>query len=678
MKSIRAKIMTGMSLTVIIALTLLGGISIYMNYSSSNQLLEQTMTETAQIAAERVTQELTAYTNVAVETGCTARLADASQSIQSKKDIIDQRVSYYGFSRGNIIGADGISIFDGKDYSDREYFRQAIAGSPYVSDPLISKITGELAIMIAAPLWENGIPNSKAVGVVYFVPQEDFLNNIVTKVNISKNSAAYAINADGMTIADNTMDTIMTQNIEEEAKTDASLEQLAAIHAKMRQKEMGFGRYIINGVRKFSAYAPIEGTSGWSIGITAPQSDFMDSTYQAIVITLLLLFIFLASSAFIAYRLANGIGAPVRLCANRLTELAKGDLKSETVHIESRDEVGILASATESLVSTIQGIISDIDWELDEMSRGNFQVESRAGELYVGDFSSLAVSVQKILSQLTSTLQQINESAEQVASGSDQVSAGAQALSQGATQQAASVEELAATIGNISRQVKNSAQSAGQANEKAGQVSMEVSQSNQRMHEMITAIADINNSSGEIQKIVKTISDIAFQTNILALNAAVEAARAGTAGKGFSVVADEVRNLAMKSAEASQDTTVLIDNTLKAVSNGMRVANETDNALRSVAEGVKEVTAAMEDITEASREQAQAIEQVTLGIDQISSVVQTNSATAEESAAASQELSGQSELLKKLVGQFRLKQAGSRQMPSSEITMKNQEESSYV
>lgn len=678
MKSIRAKIMTGMSLTVIIALTLLGGISIYMNYSSSNQLLEQTMTETAQIAAERVTQELTAYTNVAVETGCTARLADASQSIQSKKDIIDQRVSYYGFSRGNIIGADGISIFDGKDYSDREYFRQAIAGSPYISDPLISKITGELAIMIAAPLWENGIPNSKAVGVVYFVPQEDFLNNIVSKVNISKNSAAYAINADGMTIADNTMDTIMTQNIEEEAKTDASLKQLAAIHAKMRQKEMGFGRYIINGVRKFSAYAPIEGTSGWSIGITAPQSDFMDSTYQAIVITLLLLFIFLASSAFIAYRLANGIGAPVRLCANRLTDLAKGDLKSETVHIGSRDEVGILASATESLVSTIQGIISDIDWELDEMSRGNFQVESRAGELYVGDFSSLAVSVQKILSQLTITLQQINESAEQVASGSDQVSAGAQALSQGATQQAASVEELAATIGNISRQVKNSAQSAGQANEKAGQVSMEVSQSNQRMHEMITAIADINNSSGEIQKIVKTISDIAFQTNILALNAAVEAARAGTAGKGFSVVADEVRNLAMKSAEASQDTTVLIDNTLKAVSNGMRVANETDNALRSVAEGVKEVTAAMEDITEASREQAQAIEQVTLGIDQISSVVQTNSATAEESAAASQELSGQSELLKKLVGQFRLKQAGSRQMPSPEITMKNQEESSYV
>lgn len=674
MKSIRAKIMLGMSLTIFIALTLLGGISVYMNYNSSNQLLEQTMMETVHIAAERVSQELAAYTNVALETGCTARLADPAQSVQSKKELIDQRVAYYGFSRGNVIGADGISIFDGKDYSDREYFRKAMTGTPWISDPLISKITGELAIMIAAPLWENGVPNTTIAGVVYFVPQEDFLNNIVSQVNISKNSAAYAINADGMTIADNTMDTIMTQNIEEEARTDSSLKQLAAIHAKMRQKEMGFGRYVINGARKFSAYAPIEGTSGWSIGITAPQSDFMSSTYLAIVITIVILLVFLVTASFIAFRLANGIGTPIKLCANRLTGLAKGDLQTETVHIESKDEVGILASATESLTATIRGIISDIDWELGEMARGNFQVESKAGGLYIGDFSSLAVSVQKILSQLTDTLLQINESAEQVASGSDQVSSSAQALSQGATQQAASVEELAATIGNISQQVKNNALSAGQANEKAIQVGREVSQSTERMQEMTDAISAINSSSGEIQKIVKTISDIASQTNILALNAAVEAARAGAAGKGFAVVADEVRNLAMKSAEASQNTTVLIENTLNAVSNGMKAANETDKALRSVVSGVKEVNAAMEEISEVSRSQAQAIEQVTLGIDQISSVVQTNSATAEESAAASQELSGQSELLKNLVGQFRLKRSDRRAVPTVSITGNKQEE----
>ena len=211
MTSIRKKITVCLMSTVLIALILVGGASIVLSYRSTVATVGQMMSETAVLAAERVEQELIAYRNVAMDTGCIPQLSDSGVSLEEKRAIIDERVGMHGFQRGNIIGADGYSIFDGKDYSDREYVRQAMQGTVYVSEPLVSKITGELSIMVAAPLYAGGSRGSEIVGVVYFVPPETFLNDIVSSIQVSDNSRAYMINKNGDTIADVTLETITTQ-----------------------------------------------------------------------------------------------------------------------------------------------------------------------------------------------------------------------------------------------------------------------------------------------------------------------------------------------------------------------------------------------------------------------------------------------------------------------------------
>ena len=389
---------------------------------------------------------------------------------------------------------------------------------------------------------------------------------------------------------------------------------------------------------------------------TKVQENFDDQMFQ--LSGLLALGIGIAAAAFIitvilALRLSVNIATPVKVIEAAMKEMVAGNL-SVDVQYESQDEFGSMADSMRAVTSGVSTIVKDIEKCLGAMADGDFTVRSNITELYVGDYSKIIESMRKIKDSFNDTLSTLSRSANQVSSGSDQVSSGAQALSQGATEQASSVEELAASINEISNNINQTAHQAQEASGKSMQVGQKAGESNERMQDMLQAMADINSSSGEIGKIIKTIEDIAFQTNILALHAAVEAARAGAAGKGFAVVADEVRNLASKSAEASKNTAALIENSLQAVENGKNIADETAQSLQDVIADIQVASSMMDAIARAATDQAESISQITLGIDQISSVVQTNSATAEESAAASEELSGQAQILNELVRKFRL------------------------
>ncbi|MBP8855008.1 MAG: HAMP domain-containing protein [Oscillospiraceae bacterium] len=354
-------------------------------------------------------------------------------------------------------------------------------------------------------------------------------------------------------------------------------------------------------------------------------------------------------SVVLSLRLTDSIVRPLAEIQNAAEEMAKGNLRAEITY-QSKDSVGKLADAMRSSTATLHDYIMDIDRAMASMATGNFDLAP--AKPFIGDFKNIEDSITRFIISMSKTIKNLEQTSSVVTNSAEQVSDNAQVLARGATEQAASLQELLATITEVNEHVKINAVNTRKADEMSQGANAAIADSNEQMNKLRAAMADINTSSLEISKIIKTIEDIAFQTNILALNAAVEAARAGAAGKGFAVVADEVRNLATKSSEAAKNTTALIEASVMSVNSGVTLTELTAKDLNAVVSGAQETADFIVQIREATEEQARLLSEVTTGIGQVSEVVQTNSATAEESAAASEELSGQAEMLDSILSGF--------------------------
>ena len=633
-------------LSLSVAMTVIAGI--FSGAYAIKKNVRSDMEAMSQVAAAALSAEVE---NVKNNAESMARVYDAAQTdgqmsgfIQVKSALAD-----YGFQNSALIIGTGV-LKSSEFISDSELLAldcvsQAMqTGSTVLSTTQTLK-DGETWFFAAAPT---------QTGCIVLTLDGQYFSDKIRDIVIGRTGNVFMIDSTGVMIANKRPALVQErQNFIEMGKTDQAYAHTAQVYSRMAAGETGVDQYSYDGSARICAFRPVPGSDGWSVGACAPTREMTRTLIYVIVLLLICGAVSMVIGTVLMGRYATRVVKPIREVTDRMTLLSQGDVNTEVKISDRKDEIGTLTAAFHETVGALKSYILDIKRVLHEISDGNLQTAPQAD--FRGEFIDIRSSMDNILNALNETFSDILGATEQVSNSADQFSAGAQTLSQGATEQASSVEELAATISEISMDISKSAESAESVAQQIREVGHEAEESNRKMDEMLQAMDDIKKASDQIALIIKTIEDIAFQTNILALNAAVEAARAGTAGKGFAVVADEVRNLAGKSAEASKNTAALIENALAAVQRGTGIAGETAKSLERVVEGVEAVGKAGDEISRNSAQEAASAQQVNQGIEQISCVVQTNSATAEESAATSDDLLHQAKTLLALVQKFKLR-----------------------
>ena len=604
--SIKSQLICYVVAMVVIVCAGIALISYNVASSALTSALDASLLEITREGAQVVEERMNGYFNQ-LDALTTNSLFQTIKANQAKIQVfLSKQARKYSYLNMFVADTTGTTT-DGTNISDTPYFQKAISGENTVTDPSVNTKDGSMIIQIIVPIKDD---TGAVIGVLVAVRDASSLTELISDITYGESGNAFLINSTGTTIAHSDESVVLNkENTLEMVKDDPSLSELAALEKKMCAGEQGTGKYKYQGVTKYMGYYPVS-IENWSIGLSAPKNEVFGQIQKLELIMAAISAVFIALSVVGAIFIARSLSDPIKRAVACADQMAQGDLtfRPEARFLKRRDEIGTLANA-----------------------------------------------FNKISENMSDVLSNINAAAAQVSAGAAQVAETSSSLSQSSTEQASSAEQLSASIEQISVQTNLNAQHAEQASKIAETARHDAEKGNEQMKDMLQAMDEIRVSSDSISRIIKVIDDIAFQTSILALNAAIEAARAGQHGKGFSVVAEEVRTLAARSADAAKETTQMIEGSIKSVESGTRIAQETSDALHSIVGSIENVANLVKDIAVASDEQATGVAQVTQGIEQVSTVIQSNTAVSEESASSSEEMSAQAKLLEQQVRRFRLR-----------------------
>lgn len=502
----------------------------------------------------------------------------------------------------------------------------------------------KLGITMGMPVKENGETAFYLVGVYKY----DMLNDVLSSINIGKNGMAYMVNREGI---------VTGHPDQSKVQAKSTLLQLGGGNEEAIKSvttgETGSTEFDINGQQMLVAFSPIHGTQ-WALVIQVPKSDYNNLINRAMIVagicTLAVLFI----SILVILRMARSISKPVKNVTNRMLGLSDGDLHTEVAHIRSGDELEIMTRTLADTVGSVNRYISDIHQVLSGVADGNLQIEPQVQ--YKGDFTLIRNSLVTILASMNKTISGFRAAAARLAQMAEELSGQSGQLHQASLEQNQATEVLVDEVTHVKEQLAGVIESSDQTHTMTSKITRKVQEANTQMDALSNAMSNISSNAQEITSIAKAIDNIAFQTNILALNASVEAARAGSAGRGFAIVAEEVKELAGKSAQAAQNAMAIVANTKAVIQKGVELNASTAESLQAIYGVSTEISEISDQLIAAVQGQENALISMEERIATISSIADRNLQSAVGTSQSSELLAKESEELQVQVKKFALKE----------------------